>query len=61
MVKRGETGTAAGKGFYDWAGCDTAAVRKQASVQLAKLTEFLDSDAMKPAPNTQPKPRDPRR
>jgi 3-hydroxybutyryl-CoA dehydrogenase len=61
MVKNGETGTAAGKGFYDWDGCDTAAVRKQASVQLAKLTEFLDSDAMQPAPKTQPKPRDPRR
>lgn len=60
MVKRGETGTAAGKGFYTWDGCDTEAVRKQASVQLAKLTEFLDSDVFKPAPRTQPKPRDPR-
>ena len=60
MVKRGETGTAAGKGFYTWDGCDTEAVRKQASVQLAKLTEFLDSDVFKSAPKTQPKPRDPR-
>lgn len=60
MVKRGETGTAAGKGFYDWDGCDTGAVRKQASLQLAKLTEFLDSPAMQPGPKTQPKPRDPR-
>jgi 3-hydroxybutyryl-CoA dehydrogenase len=60
MVKRGETGTAAGKGFYDWAGCDTEAARKQSSVQLAKLTEFLDSEVFKPAPGTQPKPRDPR-
>ena len=60
MVKRGETGTAAGKGFYTWDGCDTEAVRKQASVQLSKLTEFLDSDVFKPAPRTQPKPRDPR-
>jgi 3-hydroxybutyryl-CoA dehydrogenase len=60
MVKRGETGTAAGKGFYTWDGCDTEAVRKQASVQLAKLTEFLDSDVFKLAPRTQPKPRDPR-
>src|SRR5690606_41446519 len=61
MVKNRETDTAAGTGFYDWDGCDTAAVRKQASVQLAKLTEFLDSDAMQPAPKTQTKPRDPRR
>ena len=61
MVKRGETGTAAGKGFYDWDGCDTEAVRRQASLQLAKLTEFLDSAVFTPAPRTQPKPRDPRR
>jgi hypothetical protein len=27
---------------------------------LANLTEFLDSDVFKPAPRTQPKPRDPR-
>lgn len=61
MVKNGETGAAAGKGFYDWEGCDTAAARKQASVQLARLTGFLDSAAMQPAPRTVPKPRDPRR
>jgi len=61
MVARGETGAASGKGFYDWEGCDTAAARKQSSVQLAKLTEFLDSEDFKPAPRTQPKPRDPRR
>lgn len=60
MVRRGETGTAAGKGFYDWNGCDTEAVRQQASQQLAKLTEFLDSAVFAPAPRTQPKPRDPR-
>ncbi len=59
MVDDGETGAAAGKGFYDWSDCDVEAVRKQASVQLAKLTEFLDSGAA--APRTQPKPRDPRR
>lgn len=60
MVARGETGAAAGKGFYDWKGCDTDAARKQSSVQLAKLTEFLDSEVFKPAPRTQPKSRDPR-
>ncbi len=61
MVKAGETGAAAGKGFYDWSGCDVEAARKQSSSQLAKLTEFLDSGALAPAPRTQPKPRDPRR
>ncbi len=61
MVKNGETGLAAGKGFYDWAACDVEAVRKQASAQLAKLTAFLDSGVVAPGPRTQPKPRDPRR
>jgi 3-hydroxybutyryl-CoA dehydrogenase len=61
MVRDGETGAAAGKGFYDWAGCDVDAARKQSSIQLAKLTEFLDSGMLAPAPRTQPKSRDPRR
>ncbi len=61
MAKNGETGLAVGKGFYDWAACDVEAVRKQASAQLAKLTEFLDSGVVAPGPRTQPKPRDPRR
>lgn len=61
MVRDGETGAAAGKGFYDWAGCDVEAARKQSSAQLAKLTEFLDSGTFASAPQTQPKPRDPRR
>ena len=60
MVARGESGLAAGRGFYDWAGCDVEAVRKQASAQLTKLVEFLDSDALKPAPGTKPRARDPR-
>lgn len=61
MARSGETGLAAGKGFYDWAGCDVEAVRRQASEQLGKLQEFLDSDLAAPEPNTQPVPRDPRR
>ena len=42
MVSRGETGLAAGSGFYDWAGCDVEAVRRQASEQLGSLLQFLD-------------------
>ncbi len=61
MVKDGETGLAAGQGFYDWADCDIEAVRKQASAQLGKLTAFLDSGAATPGPRTQPRPRAPRR
>jgi 3-hydroxybutyryl-CoA dehydrogenase len=55
MVRRGETGLSAGRGFYDWSGCDVEAVRKQASSQLAKLLEFLKSGIDAPAPGTQPK------
>jgi len=55
-----ETGLAAGKGFYDWAGCDTDAVRKQASSQLSALLKFIDNDLPKSLPATEPKPRDPR-
>jgi len=55
MVARGHSGLAAGKGFYDWSGCDVEAVRKQASRQLAELLEFLASGIGAPAPGTQPK------
>ena len=55
MVRRGETGLSAGKGFYDWSGCDVEAVRKQASGQLAKLLEFLGTGIGAPAPGTRPK------
>jgi 3-hydroxybutyryl-CoA dehydrogenase len=55
MVRRGETGLSAGRGFYDWSGCDVEAVRKQASSQLAKLLEFLKTGIGAPAPGTQPK------
>lgn len=55
MVRRGHTGLSAGKGFYDWNGCDVEAVRRQASSQLAKLLEFLSDGIGKPAPRTQPK------
>jgi len=55
MVALGRTGLAAGKGFYDWSGCDVEGVRRQASIQLAKLLEFLRSGIGPPAPGTRPK------
>ena len=55
MVALGRTGLSAGKGFYDWSGCDAEAVRRQASSQLAKLLEFLKSGIGAQAPRTQPK------
>src|SRR5437879_3346151 len=55
MVALGRTGLSAGKGFYDWNGCDVEAVRRQASSQLAKLLEFLRSGIGPPAPGTRPK------
>lgn len=57
MVATGETGLAAGRGFYDWKGCDTEAVRRQASAQLARLIEFLDQGLPAAEPRTQPAPR----
>jgi len=56
MVALGRTGLSAGKGFYDWSGCDAEAVRRQSSSQLAKLLEFLKNGIGAPAPRTQPKP-----
>jgi 3-hydroxybutyryl-CoA dehydrogenase len=56
MVALGRTGLSAGKGFYDWSGCDAEAVRRQASSQLARLLEFLKNGIGAPAPRTQPKP-----
>jgi 3-hydroxybutyryl-CoA dehydrogenase len=55
MVALGRTGLSAGRGFYDWSGCDAEAVRKQASTQLAKLLEYLKTGIGAPAPRTQPK------
>ena len=55
MVALGRTGLSAGRGFYDWSGCDVEAVRRQASSQLARLLEFLKSGIGAPAPGTQPK------
>ena len=56
MVKKGEPGPAAGKGFYDRDGCDAAAVKQQASAQLAKLLDFLDKD-LGTAEGTRPRAR----
>jgi 3-hydroxybutyryl-CoA dehydrogenase len=55
MVARGHTGLAAGKGFYDWSGCDVEGVRRQASSQLAKLLDFLGKGIGAPAAGTVPK------
>lgn len=57
MVAAGETGLAAGRGFYAWDGCDVEAVRKQASAQLGRLLKFLDNDMPPAAPRTEPSNR----
>ena len=57
MVARGEVGLSAGKGFYDWEGCDTDAVRKQSSARLRKLMTFLETEVSGYAPGTQPRSR----
>ena len=58
MVARGEVGLSAGKGFYDWDGCDVDLVRKQSSERLRKLSTFLDDEVSEYAPGTKPKPRE---
>jgi 3-hydroxybutyryl-CoA dehydrogenase len=58
MVARGEVGLSAGKGFYDWDGCDVELVRKQSSERLRKLSKFLDDEVSQYAPGTKPKPRE---
>ena len=58
MVARGEVGLSAGKGFYDWDGCDVDLVRKQSSERLRKLSKFLDEEVSEYAPGTKPKTRE---
>jgi len=58
MVARGEVGLSAGKGFYDWDGCDVDLVRKQSSERLRKLSKFLDDELSEYAPGTKPKTRE---
>lgn len=58
MVARGEVGLSAGKGFYDWDGCDVDLVRKQSSERLRKLSTFLDDEVSEYAPGTKPKTRE---
>jgi 3-hydroxybutyryl-CoA dehydrogenase len=41
MVARGETGIAAGRGFYDWSGADPQQERARAARDLALLQTFL--------------------
>lgn len=42
MVARGDTGLEAGRGFFDWAGLDAAAVRRDASARLRALLDTLE-------------------
>ena len=57
LLKRGETGVDAGKGFYDWNGCDVKAVRRQTVTRLNALLEFLKTGLGDTAENTTPKGR----
>jgi 3-hydroxybutyryl-CoA dehydrogenase len=57
MVARGETGIKAGKGFYDWSGCDPAEVAAQAAARLRALLHYLANDL--PPSNTVPRDRSP--
>jgi 3-hydroxybutyryl-CoA dehydrogenase len=57
LLRRGEVGVAVGKGFYDWDGCDTAAVRRQTVTRLNALLKFLEEGLGPTAERTTPKHR----
>lgn len=58
MVARGETGLAAGKGFYDWSGRDVEQERARSSRQLAALLAFLEQLKLDAGASVQPPARD---
>lgn len=57
MVAQGATGLAAGRGFYDWSGCDRAAVVEQATARLTRLLDFLEGECQATRPGTTPRDR----
>ena len=57
LFARGESGLAAGKGFYDCTGLDAAEVRKTAARELEKLLAFLNAETFPNSARVQPKPR----
>lgn len=57
MVAKGETGLGAGRGFYDWSGCNVEEIRQEVSAQLEKLNdELLHQDSREPGKH-QARPR----
>ena len=47
MVARGDVGIRSGKGFYEWAGADPAAVQAGANRRLQRLLAFLEDEDAK--------------
>ncbi len=58
MVARGETGLAAGKGFYDWSGREVEQERARSSRELAALLAFLEKLNRDTGAGTAPPARD---
>ncbi|HEY5637520.1 MAG TPA: 3-hydroxyacyl-CoA dehydrogenase NAD-binding domain-containing protein [Burkholderiales bacterium] len=57
LVARGESGVAAGKGFYDWSGKTATEVRGASAASLARLLEFLEANTWPEAAAFQPRSR----
>ncbi len=57
MVARGANGLMAGRGFYDWSGCDRSAVVEQATTRLTRLLDFLEGERRSARAGTTPKDR----
>lgn len=58
MIERGEDGLGAGKGFYDWQGCDPEVVRRESAERLTTLLDYLKSGIDPRNPDNVPTPRD---
>jgi len=57
MVARGATGLGAGRGFYDWSGCDRSVVVEQATARLTRLLDFLEGERRATRAGTTPTDR----
>lgn len=57
MVACGATGLRAGRGFYDWTGCDPSTVVEQATRRLTRVLDFLEGERRATRANTTPKDR----
>ncbi len=54
LVAKGETGIAAGKGFYDWKGVDAARARSVHAQALKALLDYLEAETFRATADVEP-------